>query len=31
VNSDWQRSWSLRAGEQVTSGAALTRAPYSDC
>jgi hypothetical protein len=31
VNSDWQRSWSLRTGKQVTSRAALTRAPYSSC
>lgn len=31
VNSDWQRSWSLRAGQQVASGAALTRAAYSSC
>jgi hypothetical protein len=31
VNSDWQRSWSLGNGERVTSGTALTRAPYSTC
>jgi hypothetical protein len=31
VNSDWQRSWSLSAGQQVKSAAALTRAPYSAC
>jgi hypothetical protein len=31
VNSDWQRSWSLRAGKQVKSGPALTRSRYSAC
>ena len=31
VNSDWQRSWTLRAGKQVTSGHALTRGPYDGC
>lgn len=31
VNSDWQRSWSLRAGNQVTSGAGLTSSSYSAC
>ncbi len=31
VNSDWQRSWSLRAGSQVTSGAPLTETGFSGC
>jgi hypothetical protein len=31
VNSDWQRSWTLRAGDQVRSGPALTRTGYSGC
>ena len=31
VNSDWQRSWSLASGQQVRSGAALTRTAYSAC
>ncbi len=31
VNSDWQRSWTLRSGKQVRSGPALTRSRYSDC
>jgi hypothetical protein len=31
VNSDWQRSWTLRSGKQVTSGHALKRSRYSDC
>jgi hypothetical protein len=31
VNSDWQRSWTLRSGKQVRSGAALTRSRYSGC
>jgi hypothetical protein len=31
VNSDWQRSWSLSAGQQVKNATALTRAPYSAC
>lgn len=31
VNSDWQRSWTLRSGTQVTNGPALRRGPYSGC
>jgi hypothetical protein len=31
VNSDWQRSWSLSAGQQVKNAAPLSRAPYSTC
>ncbi|NYD43706.1 hypothetical protein [Nocardioides panaciterrulae] len=31
VNSDWQRSWTLRHGRQVTSRRALPSAPYSSC
>jgi hypothetical protein len=31
VNSDWQRSWTLRAGKQVTSGTALKGTRYSAC
>lgn len=31
VDSDWQRSWSLARGKQVTSGAAVARAPYAAC
>lgn len=31
VNSDWQRSWTLRTGAQVKNGPALTRTRYSAC
>jgi hypothetical protein len=31
VNSDWQRSWTLRRGKQVSSGAALEKSRYTDC
>ena len=31
VNSDWQRSWTLRAGKQVTSRIGLGSAPYTGC
>ncbi len=31
VNSDWQRSWTLHSGKQVTSGHALKRSRYSGC
>jgi hypothetical protein len=31
VNSDWQRSWTMRAGKPVRSGPALTRGSYSRC
>jgi hypothetical protein len=31
VNSDWQRSWTLKAGTQVRSGRPLTRTRYDGC
>jgi hypothetical protein len=31
VNSDWQRSWTLRAGQQVTSGQDLPHTSYAGC
>jgi hypothetical protein len=31
VNSDWQRSWTLRAGDHVKNAPALGRTRYSGC
>jgi hypothetical protein len=31
VNSDWQRSWTLRSGKQVTSRTRLARSAYGAC
>lgn len=31
VNSDWQRAWTLKAGTQVKTAAALARTPYTGC
>jgi hypothetical protein len=31
VNSDWQRSWTLRSGKQVRSGHALAKSRYTGC